>query len=448
MAIVLRGGLVVDPASGLCEQADVWVDGDTVRGIGAEPARADWEVVDVRGLVVCPGLIDVHVHLREPGQTHKETIASGTRAAVAGGFSTVCCMPNTSPPIDRPQRVADLRRIIERDARCRVLPIGAVTLEHGAAELADVPGLLSAGCVAVTDDAFPLQDGAVMQQALLEATSARTTLIAHCEVKALSAGGVMNLGATSEGLGLPGQDQTSEVEALRQWVAAAEAAKVASEAHLHIAHVSTAEMLEEVRGLRGRNRVPHLTLETAPHYFALSEEAVPKLGADAKMNPPLRTEADRGAVRAALCDGTIGVIATDHAPHARQEKALGMLEGPFGVIGLETALGVTLSELVHPGDMELPRALALMTCNPAQALGLAAADGRRLGRLEVGGVADVALIDPAREWTVDPGALLSTSANTPFAGRALRGRAWGVLAAGRLVMREYEPAATGCRSAP
>ncbi len=438
MGIALKGGLLVDPQSGACEQTDVWLEGDTVVGLGACPHSGPWEVVDVAGLTVCPGLIDVHVHLREPGQTHKETIASGTEAAVAGGFATVCCMPNTAPPIDRPRRVAELLKIVARDARCRVLPLGAVTLEHGADALADVPGLLEAGCAAVTDDAFPLQEPELMGAALRAVREAGAGLIVHCEDKRLSAGGVMNRSEVSQELGLEGQDAASEVEALRQWQAAAQ--EQSGPVRFHVAHASTAATVAFARELRrGNGPLRGLTLETAPHYFALTQEQVRHCGANAKMNPPLRSESDRLAIRRALLEGAISVIATDHAPHTEQEKSAGMAEAPFGVVGLQTALAVALTELVHSGQMTPAGMISLMTCNAARALGLRAADGRELGVLRVGGVADVTIIDTAAEWTVEPREFRSQARNTPFAGRRLRGRAWGVLVAGRFVMREHQP---------
>ena len=439
MDLALRGGIVVDPDRGCEEQADVWVREGEVAGIGPQPGPGDWELIDVPGLVVCPGLVDIHTHLREPGGEHKETIASGTAAALAGGFTTVCAMPNTTPAVDRPERVADLRRRIAATARCRVLVIGAATLDNAGEQHADRAALAAAGCVAITDDAFPLQSVTMMAEALCRSADAGLPFIAHCEDTGYTAGGVMHEGCASRSLGLPGQSSASEQYSLRDWHEAAAMAGAADRARLHVAHVSSHAMLRGLEQARTHGtHLRHITLETAPHYLALTEDAVAVFGADAKMNPPLRTEVDRQAIRAALTSGVITVIATDHAPHAPEEKARGMLEAPFGVVGLETALGVTLTELCHGGEMSLPSALALMTRNAADALGLTDERGRPLGRLAPGMTADLTIIDPLKTWTVDPEEFHSLGRNTPFAGRALKGRAWGTVVGGEVRMREYE----------
>jgi dihydroorotase len=433
---VLRGGRVIDPASGLDSVTDVWLADGCIAGLGAEPWGAAWESVDVSGLVLCPGLVDIHVHLREPGQEHKETIDSGTAAAVAGGFTTVCCMPNTTPPVERPERVAALLGRIAEAARCRVFVLGGATLEGRGEVLSDFTGLLAAGCAGITDDAIPLQSVAGMSAALRALAGLDAAFVAHCELKALSRRGVMNEGVVSEGLEVEGQPVAAESEALRRWGEAMEEGG-AREARLHLAHVSARATLEVLAGLRAAGGAG-LTAETAPHYFALSEAAVRDFGANAKMNPPLRSEADRRAIRAAVCDGTIGIIATDHAPHSPSEKAAGLVDAPFGVVGLETSLGVVLTELAHTGEMPLPRALAAMSCNPAQALGLRGESGGALGRLAVGADADVTVLDLEREWVVDPEGFRSKGRNTPFAGQRLRGRAWGTMVGGVWRMREYE----------
>ena len=439
MHLALRNGFVVRPATGVQGAADVWVAGDTIAGIGERPFAAEWEEWDLGGLVVCPGLIDVHVHLREPGQEHKETIATGTRAAVAGGFASVCAMPNTAPPVDRPERVADQLRRIAANALCRVFPIGAVTLEHEQGDLSDLGGLLKAGCVALTDDAFPLQDPVLMEATLLGVSRTGAIFIAHFEDKRLSANGVMNGGEVSRELGVVGQDSRSESASLEAWNAAAMAARIAEGVRFHIAHASSLALLEALGELRSRMpQMGRLTLETAPHYLALTDEAVREFGANAKMNPPLRGERDRAAVREAVKRGVISIIATDHAPHSAEEKARGLVEAPFGIVGLETALGVILTELVHTRDMRLPEALAMMTCNPAATFDLTDAAGRPLGRLQPGAPADLTILDPDRRWTVDPTGFQSKGRNTPFAGRELRGKAWGVVVGGRPVMRDYE----------
>lgn len=439
MDLRLKDGWVIDPLCGEEGRADVWLRDGLVAALGAQPHPGPWETLEIRDLVVCPGLVDVHVHLREPGQEHKETIRTGTRAAVAGGFTSLGAMPNTTPPVDRLERVRDLQARIAADAHCRVHLLGAATLNHGPGELSDFPGLLAAGCVALTDDAFPLQDPGIMGLALARGAEASAVFVAHCEAKEYSAGGVMNRGQLSEELGLPGQDPRSESVALQSWHAAAVLVGVAQRARLHVAHVSTAELVSVADSIRAHpSPLSSMTLETAPHYLALTEEAVRDFGPDAKMNPPLRTEADRLAVRAALRGGAITVIATDHAPHAPEEKTRGMVEAPFGVIGLETSLGVMLSEFLHTGEMGLREVLALMTCNPAGAFGLKDGSGRPLGVLRPGAPADLTILDPHKAWVVDPDAFQSKGRNTPFAGRRLKGKAWGTIVAGQIRMREYE----------
>jgi dihydroorotase len=432
MDFVLTGGRIVDPASGLDGEADLWVHGGRIAGIGERPRSADWQTIPIPGLVVCPGLIDVHVHLREPGQEHKETIRTGTRAAVAGGFTTVCCMPNTTPPVDHPERVRDLLGRVAKDALCRVLPIGAASVDNNPDVRSDFAALLSAGCVAVTDDAYPLQTCRQMDAALAAAEACGALLVAHCEDKQISGGGVMTAGPTADLLSLPGQPPEAETAAFRRW---ASLLPRHPGARLHVAHVSTGELAREVAAA-AQKLAGRVTCETAPHYFTLTERAVLRFSADAKMNPPLRSAGDRAAIIGALRDGGISVIATDHAPHSSEEKHRGMLDAPFGIVGLETALGLVLTELVHAGHLSLPRALALMTCNPARIFGLRAPDGTPLGTLAVGAVADLTVFDPNAAWIVDPEAFQSKGRNCPFAGRRLRGRPWGVCVGGEWKSRE------------
>jgi len=423
--LTLTGGLVVDPSSGSAARADVFIADRRIAGLhppGERPSVG--EVVDVTGRVVAPGLVDIHVHLREPGQTHKETIASGTRAAVAGGFTTVCCMPNTDPPLDRPERVREVQEIIQRDAACRVQVIGAISLDNDPDRPADARALQAAGCVALTDDAFPLPEQAQRRQALQAAAAAGLPFIAHCEDKSLSHGAPLHEGEVSRRLGLVGQPDLAESVAAERWLQLHETG-----ARLHLAHVSTARTVAALREAMPRWQ-GRLSAETAPHYFALTDAAVLRFGADAKMNPPLRSEADRQAVAAAVRDGLLAVIATDHAPHAPAEKALGLASAPFGVVGLETALGVALTAL--QGEMGLPEVLRRMTAGPAQVLGLSA------GRLAPGAAADVVIIEPDAPWTVQPSRFLSQGWNTPFAGETLLGRVWGTIVDGALLYLDGE----------
>jgi len=428
-AFTLTGGRVIDPASGCDELADVAIQEGRIAWIRPPGAPPIGEEVSVGGLVVCPGLVDIHVHLREPGFEDKETVATGTRAAVAGGFTTICCMPNTNPPIDRPQRVAQLQQTIKEQAWCNVRVLAAATVDDRWGELTDFDALLEAGCPGITDDAAPLQSTFQMQQALEKLGTTERPFLAHLEDKELSGDGVINAGAVSQQLQVPGQDSLSEVAALHRW---AQAASKVEQARLHLLHISTAETVAEVQGLRKEGIFSSLTLETAPHYLCLTDEAVLESGADAKVNPPLRTERDRKAVLQAVIDGDIGIIATDHAPHTPEEKAQGLMEAPPGLVGLEICLGVVLTHLFHTGHLSLPDILAKMTCNPAHLLDLAA------GTLKPGGPADIAIIDPLKQWIVDPTRFYSKGRNTPFAGQKLQGRTWGTIKAGQFLMREGE----------
>lgn len=419
--VTLIGGLVIDPASGFAAPADVFIVGDTVVSILPPAERSpQGEVLDVSGLIVAPGLVDIHVHLREPGQTHKETIASGTRAAVAGGFTTVCCMPNTTPPLDRPDRVRQVREIIARDAACRVHVIGSISLDNDPTRLSDAVALKEAGCVALTDDAFPLETQAQRREALRRVAKADLPFIAHCEDKQLSGGAAIHQGAVSDSLGIAGQPGAAETVVALQWLDLADVG-----ARLHLAHVSTAATVEALRQARSAWG-DRLTAETAPHYFSRTDEAVLQHGANAKMNPPLRSESDCLAIREAVVRGDLPIIATDHAPHTSDEKQQGLQQAPFGVVGLETALAASLTMLHHPGLLSLQQLLARLTVQPARALGLPG------GCLAPGSVADLVIFDPAAEWAVDPAHFHSLGRNTPFAGMVLQGRIRATLVAGQL----------------
>jgi len=421
--LTLTGAHVIDPGSGFSAAADVFIAAGAIVALhppGEQPPQG--EVVDVSGLVAAPGLVDIHVHLREPGQTHKETIASGTRAAVAGGVTTVCCMPNTDPPLDRPERVAEVQEIIRRDAVCRVHVIGAISLDNDPDRPSDTIALKAAGCIALTDDAFPLPEQAHRRRALEAAAAASLPFIAHCEDKSLSRGAPMREGEVSRRLGVPGQPDLAESIAAERWLELHETG-----ARLHLAHVSTARTVAALREAMPRWQ-GRLTAETAPHYFCLTDAAVAQHGANAKMNPPLRSEADRAAVVEAVCEGLISVIATDHAPHAPAEKSLGLERAPFGVIGLETSLAASLTAL--RGTMSLSDILLRLTAAPARALGLTA------GCLAPGSVADLVLFEPDRAWTVDAAAFHSRGRNTPFAGATLTGRVWGTVVGGSLAYRD------------
>jgi dihydroorotase len=420
--LLIRGGRVVDPSQGLDARVDVLLRGGRVAAVGeALDAPDGAETVDASGLVVVPGLIDVHVHLREPGQSHKETIRSGARAAAAGGFTAVVAMPNTSPPIDAPDTV---RWVMDEGARAgaaRVFCTACITVAQKGAELTDFAALASAGAVAVTDDGRPVSDAGVMRKALERALEMDLPVAVHAEELALSRGGTMNEGETARRLGLPGIPNASEDVMIARDLILAEL----TGARLHVQHVATRGGVALIRDARARG--VRVSAEAAPHHFALTDADVEAHGTGAKMNPPLRAEADRDAVLAAVVDGTLDVIATDHAPHHADEKARPFAEAPFGIVGLETAVGLAYTELVEAGRMSLNALVDRMSCTPARAMSLPG------GTLRPGAPADVTLLDVRTAWTVDPAAFLSLSRNTPFGGLRLVGRAARTIVGGRTV---------------
>lgn len=404
--------------------ADLLLDQGVIVAVGSglttlAPGQA-LESIDARGLWVLPGFVDLHVHLREPGFEYKETIATGTAAAVAGGFTTLCCMPNTKPVNDD---IAVTGWIIERTkatASAHVYPIGAITLGSAGRELADFRALKQAGCVALSDDGRPVMGEEIMRRAMQSAAELDLPIIDHCEDTMASGCGCMNEGPVSRAMGWRGMPGDAEYRMIARDI------RLATEtgARLHIAHLSTADGVEMVR--KAKMDGVRITAEVSPHHFTLTDDAVSRYGANAKMNPPLRSERDRAAVIEGLVDGTIDAIATDHAPHAEYEKQWGLDQAPFGVVGLETALGLTLG-LVQQGRLTLQRAMTCLTSAPAAVLGLPR------GTLEPGAAADVTLIDPDAFWTVDPERFRSKSRNTPFAGRVLKGQVVRTLVAGRTV---------------
>jgi dihydroorotase len=421
-AILLRGGHVVDPSTNVDGPCDVLLmEGEVAavgRGLGA-PDNAS--VRDVSGLVVCPGLIDLHVHLREPGGEHKETIATGSRAAAAGGFTAVCAMPNTDPPVDDPAAVGFVRAEGIRSGHARVYPVGAVSVAQQGERLAQIGEMVDAGAVAITDDGRPVSDAGLMRLALAYARTLGIPVASHCEERSLSRGGSMNEGIVSTRLGLIGIPNAAEDVQIARDLMLCEL----TGGRLHIQHVSTRRGVEMVREAKQRG-VP-VTAEGTPHHFSLTDEAVNGYRTEAKVNPPLRSEADRVAVIQGLADGTLDVIATDHAPHHYDEKEQAFDDAPFGLVGLETALGLAITRLVEPGTLSLSQLVERMSCAPARAFALPG------GTLRKGAPADVTVFDPRLEWTVEPAMFLSKSRNSPFAGWQLRGRAVLTLVGGRVV---------------
>ncbi|MFW6193376.1 MAG: dihydroorotase, partial [Gemmatimonadota bacterium] len=417
--LVVRGGRLVDPSSGLDGPGDLLVRDGTIAAAGrVDDVPEGAGEVDASGLVVAPGLVDLHVHFREPGGEHKETIRSGARATAAGGFTTVWTMPNTDPPLDDPAAVGYVRAEGERALGARVVPVGAATEGLEGEQMTEVGELVDAGAVAVSDDGRPVWNGGLLRRLLEYTQTFDVPVLQHAEVRSLSAQGVMNEGRVSTALALRGIPN------------AAEAAMVARDCmlagltggRLHVCHVSTREAVEQIR--LAKSRGCPVTAEVTPHHLALTEEEVRGYRTEAKMNPPLRSEDDRRAVREALAAGVVDVVATDHAPHHYEEKEREFDDAPFGVVGLETALGVAVTELVETGLLTLPELVDRMSCAPARIMGLPG------GTLEPGAPADVVVFDPDERWTVDPDRFASKSRNTPFAGRELTGRVRRTLVGG------------------
>lgn len=412
----------MDPSQKLDARLELLLADGAVAEIGDRlEAPEGAECIDADGRVVAPGLVDLHVHLREPGGEHKETIASGARAAAAGGFTTVVAMPNTDPPIDNPAAVGFVAAAGARAGGARVLPSGCITVGQKGEQLTEFGEMAGAGAVAVTDDGRPVTRAGIMRMALEYALGFDLPVAVHAEEPELSRRGSMNEGVVATRLGLIGIPNAAEEVMIARDLLLAEM----TGGRLHIQHVSTARGVELIR--EARSRGVRVSAEATPHHFTLSDEAVGSYRTDAKMNPPLRSAADRDAVRAGVVDGTLDVIATDHAPHHYDEKEQAFEDAPFGIVGLETALGLALEELVHTGLLELPVLIERMSCAPARAFGLPG------GTLRRGAPADVVIFAPEQRWTVDPARFVSRSRNTPFAGRVLRGRAVRTLVGGMTV---------------
>ncbi len=420
--VLLAGGRVVDPAQGIDAGVDLLLaEGRVARLEEGLEAPEGARVIDCTGLVIVPGLIDIHVHLREPGGEHKETIATGAAAAAAGGFTAVCAMPNTDPVIDSPATVGFVAAAGRAAGGARVYPTGALSIGQKGERLTEIGELVEAGAVAITDDGHPVMDSGLMRMAIEYAEAFGVPVADHPEDVGLSRNGVMNEGLVSARLGLPGKPNASEdVHIMRELLLAEHTG-----GRIHLQHVSTRRGVEAIRQAKARG--VRVTAEASPHHLLLTDEAVEGYRTDAKMNPPLRTEEDRLAVVEGLLDGTLDTLATDHAPHHYDEKEQAFADAPFGIVGLETALGLVLMHFVHEGSMDWATLVDRMSVAPARAFGLPG------GTLAVGGPADVTVIDPALEWTVDPEAFVSRSRNTPFGGWRLKGRAVRTIVGGREV---------------
>jgi len=426
--ILIRGGHVIDPAAGVDGPRDLLLVEGKVAAMDVlgKMKHAGTEVIDAKGLVVAPGLVDIHVHLREPGQGYKETIATGTAAAATGGFTTVCAMPNTIPVNDSAETTRWMLAP-ERGAAIRVFPIGAATRGSMGEALTEYGLLRAAGVVAVTDDGKPILGDAIMRQALVAAARANLPVIQHAEDTRLTGGCSMNAGPVAFRLGLRGMPTEAESGLVERDIRLLAEVKD-SRAHLHIAHLSTKAALDAVR--RARRNGLRVTCEVAPHHFVLNEEAIGNYDTRAKMNPPLRAESDRVAVIEGIIDGSVDCIATDHAPHAAHEKEQEFERAPNGITGLESALGLSIAVLHVWHKLPLSRVIALLSTQPAAVLGL---KGR--GTLSVGSAADAVIFDPAKKWTFQARESKSKSKNTPFDGWTMQGQISMTISEGRVVYR-------------
>ena len=424
MKTLIRNGRLIDPRSQTDGIGDVLIVDGRIAEVGGLIESADAEVIDASGLVVAPGFIDMHVHLRDPGQTHKETIKTGTRAAARGGFTSVCAMPNTSPVNDNPEVTAYIKNTAA-DGDVRVFPIAALTKGLAGAEPVDFAALLATGAIAFSDDGRCIQDPAIMRRVMETARKLDFLVIDHCEDRALFGKGVVNEGPVSRRLNLPGIPAAAEEVIVARDISLAEA----TGGRVHIAHLSTKESARLV-GEAKRRGLP-VTAEVTPHHLLLSDDDVELGGPNFKMNPPLRGKRDVAALIEAVRNGAVDVFATDHAPHAAAEKSVGFTDAPFGIVGLETAVSLLLDRLVRPGLISLTRFVAMWSARPAEILRLP-----DKGRLAAGADADLTLLDLARPVTVDAARFASLSRNTPFNGWALHGAPVMTIVGGRTVFSD------------
>ena len=422
-SLLIKNGRIIDPASNLDEIADLLIEEGRVASLQKNIGRSAGQVMDASGLAVAPGFIDIHVHLREPGREDEETIESGSQAAAAGGFTSICCMPNTNPVNDNPAVTSYILKEAERRAVTRIFPIGAISLGSAGEKLAEIGEMVNAGIVGISDDGKPVMNGQLMRRALEYSVPFKIPVIEHCEDLFLSAHGVMNEGYYSTALGLKGISRTAEDTMASRDIILAKL----TGAHIHIAHLSTVGTLELVR--TARRQGIQATCEVTPHHFSLTDAACSGYDTNTKMSPPLRAQEDVAAMIEGLVDGTIDCIATDHAPHNSNEKMLEFDQAPFGITGLETALGLALTHLYHPGKITLSRLVELLSTNPARII------NKPLGQLKVGSEADLTLFSTDSEWIYDVGQTKSKSRNTPFHGARLKGQVAATIVAGAIVFQ-------------
>ena len=425
MKLLIRQGRLVDPVGGIGGVMDILLEDGKVAVIGSDIREQDAEIIDARGLTVCAGLVDMHVHLREPGFEYKETVETGAAAAAHGGFTSIACMPNTRPVTDSPEGIDLVRQKAAQACGVHVWPIGAVSKGQKGQELTDFEALKGAGAVALSDDGVPVQNANLMRDGLILAHRQNLTILSHCEDADMVKNYAVNEGRISRQLRINGRP------AIAEELMVARDAMLAEEtgAAVHICHISTAKSVAIVR--RYKRKGVQITCETCPQYFSLTEDEILTQGTMARVNPPLRTRADVEAIIEGLKDGTIDAIATDHAPHSAEEKAKALTEAPSGMVGLETALGVTLTYLYHTKEMPLSDILRKMTINPACILRLPTK-----GRLSIGADGDMVIFDPAEEWTVDPEQFATKGRNTPFAGKKLKGKVKYTIVGGKVVYQD------------
>jgi dihydroorotase len=418
--LCISTGRIIDPAQDFDHVTDLWVHDGRIAGFGPHPHLRPDRTINATGMIVCPGLIDMHVHLREPGREEDETIATGTAAALAGGVTSVACMPNTEPAIDSQAAAEFVHLQAERAGNANVFPTGAITKGREGKELAEIGGLVEGGAVAFTDDGSPVVNSEIMRRAMEYCKMFDKAVLSHSEDPELSKSGVMNEGFESMRLGLRGYPAVAEEVMVYREIALARL----TGARVHILHVSTAGSVELVR--RGKDSGVRVSGEACPHHLTLTDERLHTFDSNFKMSPPLRTRADVEALLEGLRDGTLEVLSTDHAPHAPEKKARELDQAPNGIIGLETFLPICIKALIEPGVLSWSQMLEKMTINPARVLGI------DRGTLRPGAIADVTVIDPQAEWTIDPSQFRSRSRNCPFAGWKVRGRAHAVIVGGIL----------------
>jgi len=425
--LLIHGGHIIDPSQGVDAIGDLLISDGKIGWLstdGTVSLPESCQVLDARGMVVCPGFVDIHCHLRQPGFEEKETIATGTRAAAKGGFTTVCCMPNTDPPIDTGATVEYIKSLADSEGAVRVLLVGCVSKGRAGSELADFGELSTSGVVAFSDDGSPVTNSSLMRRALEYSRDSGLPITDHCEDLTLSQGGVMNEGAVASRLGLKGIPAAAEERMVARDIDLARS----TGGRLLIAHVSTAGSVELIRCAREEG--VSVTAEVTPHHLTMTEEMVAGLNTNAKVNPPLGTAQDIAALLTGLKEGVIDAIATDHAPHTAEDKMCDFAQAAFGISGLETALG-SLMELVHQGKLDLVTLISKLTCEPASFL-------RRddLGTLKPGAPADITIFDPQREWVVSPEEFASKGKNTPLAGSVLKGRVMATIYGGDVVYKD------------